>query len=295
MTPLRPALEAFLRAWRQDCPAEWLALLGDAEPDYAAVPAQLRLETHERIIPLRKGHHDPIAPAGSHVLRALQGLRPDGVRAVILGQDPYPKLSRATGRSFEPGDLADWQGAVPESLRRILLVLAQQRGILGGGALHDERWPALRTELLHHRLEAASPRDLFDHWERQGVLCLNSALTLSRFDPPHTPTQERVQLAHLALWRPVVGALLRGLACRPQGALLVLLWGRPAREAFADMGVEAAAAAAGQSARLQVLAHAHPGAEGKPDPGAAPFYAAPNPFSAANARLLAAGQAPIAW
>ncbi len=29
---------------------------------------------------------------------------------VLMGQDPYPHVQQATGRSFEQGDLKDWLG-----------------------------------------------------------------------------------------------------------------------------------------------------------------------------------------
>ena len=37
----------------------------------------------------------------AHVFRAFDELEPDRVKAVVIGQDPYPHVTRATGRAFE--------------------------------------------------------------------------------------------------------------------------------------------------------------------------------------------------
>lgn len=45
--------------------------------------------------PLRAGND------GRHLFRAFNGINPDQVRVVVIGQDPYPERARATGRAFE--------------------------------------------------------------------------------------------------------------------------------------------------------------------------------------------------
>lgn len=88
-------------------------------------------------------------PAPENLFRALTLTPPDAIRAVILGQDPYHTPGRATGLafSFPPGDRPR------DSLRNILR------------ELHDD-------------LGIARPDGDLTGWARQGVLLLNTALTV---------------------------------------------------------------------------------------------------------------------
>ena len=296
MTELRTALRDFLKDWQDDVPAAWKAVLAGAAPDFDAVAGHLTLESHERIYPLRRGHGDPRAPAGSHVFRALDGLAPDAVRAVLLGQDPYPRISRATGRSFEQGDLVAWDGRVAESLRRMVQALAQFRAPDPAYVAHDDAWPGVRARVLAGNPVVEAPAALFDRWQAAGVLCLNLGLTLSRFDPARTAASDRVQPAHMAMWKPLVRAILVHLACRPNGELLVILWGDKARQAFEDMDVEQEAESAGSRARLVVVNRVHPAADGpRGNRGASPFLCLDDPFTQANEALERIGAPPIDW
>lgn len=294
MPLLRQALGSYLDNWRDDLPPHWRPWFNGVEPDLAAVAPHLTLEPSETIIPGRKAKLPSHAPAGSHLFHALDGCRPEEVRAVVLGQDPYPKLQRATGRSFEQGDLLAWQGNVAESLRRIVQTLAQHRLPNGGYVAHDNAWPGTLTSILAHQPALETPPALFDRWSAAGVLCLNLGLTLSRFDKKNTPAENRVQPAHMNLWRPVVTQLLTRLVQRPGASLVVMLWGKPAKDAFAAMQLDAVASAAGS--KLLVVRRAHPGAEGPPgNAGAAPFLTLPDPFTEANALLHQHQLPPIAW
>ena len=86
-------------------------------------------------------------------------VQPCDVRVVFLGQDPYPQSGLATGLAFavSPSTMP-----LPRSLRNILDLV---RGDLG---------------------HVAATSDLTD-WARQGVLLLNTALTV----PQGTPNGHR--------------------------------------------------------------------------------------------------------
>lgn len=296
MTELRTALRDFLNNWQDDVPDVWRAVLAGAAPNFDAVAEHLTLEPQERIYPLRRGHGDSHAPAGSHVFRALDGLGPDAVRAVLLGQDPYPRISRATGRSFEQGDLVAWDGRVAESLRRMVQGLAQYRAPDPAYVAHDDAWTSVRARVLAGNPAIEAPGALFDRWQAAGVLCLNLGLTLSRFDPARTAASDRVQPAHMEMWKPLVRAILVHLACRPNGELLVVLWGDKARKAFEDMDVEREAESAGSRARLVVVNRVHPAADGpRGNRGASPFLRLDDPFTQANEALERIGALPIDW
>jgi uracil-DNA glycosylase len=93
-------------------------------------------------------------PGPDRLFRALALTPPDRVRAVILGQDPYPTPGRATGLAF-----AFPKTETPrDSLRNILRELAADTGI--------------------HRAHG----DL-SGWAGQGVLLLNTVLTVPLGQP----------------------------------------------------------------------------------------------------------------
>lgn len=285
-TSLLDGLHKHLENWQEDLPAEWRTFLGPVELDWAAVDsAATLLPTEEPIFPLRRGHGDARAPKDSHVLRAFDGLAPGDVRAVLIGQDPYPspRLRRATGRSFEPGDQASWAEKTPISLQRIVQVLARhRRPDTTEPALGDENWPDWVTSLSSGWVE--NPPDLFDRWRREGVLCLNLGLTLSRFDDRDHPIFPKVQPLHMALWTPFVTRVLRALTERAgKPPLLVMPWSGKAQSAIdaADLPAQ----------RIVVLGGKHPNAPGIPPP----FFSAANPFTAANDRLQQNGHPTINW
>ncbi|QKV67372.1 uracil-DNA glycosylase [Streptomyces harbinensis] len=130
-------------------------------------------------------------PAGQHVLRAFS--QPfDGVRVLIVGQDPYPTPGHAVGLSFA---VAPEVRPLPGSLENIF-------------------------RELHTDLGAPRPSngDLTP-WTRQGVLLLNRALTTA----PRSPGAHRGKG-----WEEVTEQAIRALAARGK-PLVAILWGRDAR------------------------------------------------------------------
>jgi uracil-DNA glycosylase len=288
MASLRVEMTKFLTDWRDDVHQSWRAVLDDVEPNLAVIGETLTLNEGETIFPGRKGSPSKGARADSHVFRAFDGVRPQDVNAVILGQDPYPRASRATGRSFEQGDLPAWSRSpakVAESLRRILQVVGHHRTGDERYLTGDAAWGSFVDDIEADRLPIAPPRQFFDEWQEQGVLCINAALTISRFKP-------EVQRAHFALWRPVVKRLLTSLATRPDRSIVFLLWGGVARQTFKELGILEAAQAEGTADRVAVVTHVHPGAEAAGHPR---FFDPPNPFTSAQEGLTAAGGPSISW
>ena len=112
MPSLRDAFRSFLDHWQDDLSSTWGTVIGAAEPNLAAIGSTLTLEANEIIFPGRKSKPAPGARSDAHIFRALDQIDPSKVRAVVLGQDPYPKSSRATGRAFEQGDLAEVEATI---------------------------------------------------------------------------------------------------------------------------------------------------------------------------------------
>ncbi len=179
-----------------------------------------------------------ILPAPENVFRALTLTPLDKVKAVILGQDPYPTPGDANGLAFSyigPRRL-------PASLKVILAEIA-----------------------------GTDPRkgDLTP-WAEQGVLLLNTALTVEAGKAG----------AHLKLgWSQLADEAVAAISARPSPTVF-LLWGAPAqaREALID------------TSRHGIIASGHPSPLNR-----ARDFPGSQPFARANAWLEARGLAPIVW
>ncbi|HMO07480.1 MAG TPA: uracil-DNA glycosylase [Paracoccaceae bacterium] len=184
---------------------------------------------------------EPWAPDPPNLFRALALTPPAALRAVILGQDPYPTPGRATGLAF------GFPTGMPprDSLRNILAE-------------------------LHGDLGIDRPDGDLSGWAGQGVLLLNTALTVPLGRPG----------GHARWgWDVLVGQVLaRAAAARP---LAFLLWGRPA---------QAAAAPYADPGRHLVVAAPHPSPL-----SAHRGFRGHRPFSAVNRWLAARGESPIDW
>lgn len=183
-------------------------------------------------------------PAGQRFAALL--LTPlDAVKVVILGQDPYHGAGQAHGLCFSvaPGV------KVPPSLVNIHKELASDLGILR---------PA------HGNLES---------WARQGVLLLNTALTV----------EEGRAGSHSKLgWEAITDAAIAAVAAK-QEPCVFLLWGNHARsKALRVAGLE--------ESRHLILSAPHP----SPLSAHAGFLGCRH-FSQANAFLEAHGRGAIDW
>lgn len=185
-----------------------------------------------------------VAPAPQRLLAALALTQLDQVHVVILGQDPYPTPGHANGLAFSY--------AGPRPLPRSLVNIYRELGDdLGQAAGRDG--------------------DLSD-WARQGVLLLNTALTV----------REGATLAgsHLKLgWREVTDAILTAVS-RVRPHVVFILWGAPAQAKRALIDED----------KHLVIASPHP----SPLSARRGFFGS-KPFSQANAWLSAKGEEPIRW
>jgi len=130
-------------------------------------------------------------PAGDNVLRAFR--QPfDGVRVLIVGQDPYPTPGHPVGLSFS---VAPEVRRLPGSLANIFREYGEDLG-----------YPAPSNGDL-------SP------WTERGVMLLNRVLTVQ----PGKPGSHRGKG-----WEEVTEQAIRALAGRG-GPLVAILWGRDAR------------------------------------------------------------------
>ena len=184
MPPLRQHLQSYLCDWRSDLSTAWAEFFQDAEPDFEAIRPELVSDPDYPVIPGRRGRLNPGAPDGAHIFRAFDDIDPGRVAVVLIGQDPYPRVTRATGRAFEDGALEDWDGAVAVSLQRLLQSALSLRHNRPDFARSPADWPHLRAAIRDGSVPMEKPVDYFDRLQSEhGVLFVNAGLTLTRFEP----------------------------------------------------------------------------------------------------------------
>ena len=279
---LNEAMREILAGWHGDLDPHWRPILDAIEPAYDAVDPSLTLEPWEPVFPPRRGRAYPGAPKGAHMLRGFDGIAPEDVRVVILGQDPYPCAAFATGRAFEAGNVARWrelEKMFSKSIRTWLqLVVAARTGDARYAASVAD-WDRTIADIEAGRIAIESAAEIMDPWVAQGVLLLNSSFTLSRFQVAGDPHQVD---GHLPLWRPVVAAVLRHLAARGTPTVFMAFGGQ------AEQALAAAGIAEGIHGSTAAILREHPAFAEK-------VLALENPVLAGNAALAALGAAPIRW
>ena len=183
-------------------------------------------------------------PSKEHIWSALS-LAKDAVRVVILGQDPYPTPGNAHGLAFSvlPGV------AIPASLKNIYKEMAVDLGMIppSGGTL--------------------------DKWVSQGVLLLNTVLTVEAGAP-----QSHSKLG----WEDVTDQIIRSIAAQ-QKQVIFVLWGKSAQAKKKLLSLYM-----GNGHRVFESAHPSPLSASK-------GFLGSKPFSTINGWLAEMGKEPISW
>ena len=215
-----------------------------------------------------------IYPARADVFRALCATPWDAVRVVILGQDPYHGPGQAHGLAFSVADGVP----LPRSLRNIFKEVAADcgeqagaaPGTTGGKAGGFPGGVALLTPFASASSAVAVPSGNLSRWAAQGVLLLNTVLTVEDGQPN----------SHAGMgWEAVTRGIVAALGARPQPCAF-LLWGRPAH-GFAELVTHPA---------HLVLTAAHP----SPLSASRGFFGCAH-FSQVNGWLAERGEHPIRW
>ena len=180
----------------------------------------------------------PILPPEQLRFAALARTQPDATRVVILGQDPYPTKGHANGLAFSVSpDIA-----LPRSLANIYREMDDDIG-------------------------ARPANGDLSHWAEQGVLLLNTALTVPEGDAG----------GHARLgWSRLTTQVLERLDTTPRA---FLLWGKHAQKHGAKL--------ADHHLKIET---AHP----SPLSARRGFFGSA-PFSRINAWLTGQGHTPIRW
>ena len=159
-----------------------------------------------------------INPAHNNVLRFMNNNLYD-IKVVILGQDPYPEKGRATGRAFEVGDLLSWNQTFRQvSLKNIIrLIYKNYNGI---NEYKDiKRFSEIQKEIKEGKFTVLPPDKIFKSWEKQGVLLLNTYLSV----------EAGVTGSHISIWKNFSEELLKFISVENRN-ISWFLWGRMAEE-----------------------------------------------------------------
>ena len=194
-----------------------------------------------RFLHSEKAAGKTIYPPGSLIFNAFNLTPLPDVKVVIIGQDPYHGPGQAMGLSFSVPDGIP----APPSLKNIFHEIETDLGVRMSG---------------HTNLEP---------WARQGVMLLNSVLTVEAGQPT---SHSRIG------WTEFTDAVIRTLSARREG-LVFLLWGRFAQEKSALI----------DTTKHHVLMAAHP------SPLARGAFFGCRHFSKTNQILVSQGQEPIQW
>lgn len=183
---------------------------------------------------------ETVYPAAEDELRALRETSPTSVRVVLLGQDPYHGPGQADGLAFS---VRPTLAKLPPSLKNIFRELHDDLGV-----------PAPKTGDL-------------GPWARQGVLLLNTTLTVRAGEP----------LSHAKRgWEAFTDAVLRAVAAGPPAVFLLLGAHAQKKTPLID------------GARHRIIAGVHP----SPLSASKGFFGS-RPFTRVNAALAELGHAPI--
>lgn len=207
------------------------------EPYFKSLTAFVRQERANEI---------PIYPPKNLVFNALNKTPYESVKIVIIGQDPYHGPGQAHGLCFSvpPGI------PPPPSLKNIYKELIADVGI------------------------PPPPHGCLDSWASQGILLLNTVLTVRQGEP----------LSHKGHgWEKFTDAVVAALS-KKETPVIFLLWGRSALEKYQH------AISYGTNREQLVLKAAHP----SPLSAHNGFFGCRH-FSKANELLLKGGLSPIDW
>jgi uracil-DNA glycosylase len=183
-----------------------------------------------------------IYPPREHIFHSLHYCAPADIKVVILGQDPYHGAGEAMGLSFSVPDGV----RIPPSLRNIF------------------------KEQLQDLQQPAPSNGNLTHWAQQGVLLLNSVLTVEA---------DKAGSHGKLGWQDISNALIDTVNQKSAGCVF-LLWGNWAKTKMERI----------DSSRHLVLTAAHP----SPLSASRGFLGCRH-FSAANQWLQQHGSTPINW
>ena len=186
---------------------------------------------------------DEFFPPLPEVFNALKGVTPENVKVVLLGQDPYPTKNVAHGYSFS----VKKGKSIPLSLQNIFKELS-----------------------LEYKIEFSPQDGNLEKWEEDGVLLLNTILTVEEHSP----------LSHKNIgWERFTDAIIKYLYEKNKNIIFLCLGGK-ARETVTRLKIDF----------KNIVFAAHP----SPVNTKGGFIGS-NCFINVNNELMSRGELPIRW
>lgn len=161
---------------------------------------------------------DNFTPSAKKVLRFFK-LDLKRAKVVILGQDPYPQRNVATGRAFEVANVQNWQSTqINPSLQNIVKLLHK----IVCDKKNVESIIDVRKDIQNGDFKIAPPNEIFEIWEKQGVLLLNTALTCVK-------GSSQKSNSHGLIWDPFTKKVIEYMSAENLD-LQWFLWGNSAQK-----------------------------------------------------------------
>uniref|UniRef100_A0AAU0K7W7 Uracil DNA glycosylase superfamily protein n=1 Tax=Anatid alphaherpesvirus 2 TaxID=3080522 RepID=A0AAU0K7W7_9ALPH len=211
----------------------WRSIL---EPELCSQSGSRAVEEYERRCLVEE-----VLPPRDDIFSWTRYCSPDDVKVVVVGQDPYHRPGQAHGLAFSVKRGVE----IPPSLRNIFEAVRRC-------------YPTAKLG-THGCLEG---------WAKEGVLLLNSTLTVKQGDPG---SHSRIG------WANVMRGVLRRLDAERRG-LVFMLWGAHAQTMYSP-----------SESRHLVLRFSHPSPLSR-----RPFAECPH-FREANDYLAASGRGAVDW
>ena len=99
----------------------------------------------------------------------------NNVKVLLQGMDAYPTPDRniPTGRAFEVGTLTSWNSKFRQvSLKNIVRLLYKTYNNIE--SYNDiKKFSEIQKDITSGKFKILPPNEIFESWEKQGVLCIN--------------------------------------------------------------------------------------------------------------------------
>ncbi len=158
-----------------------------------------QLNTTWQAVQAEREQGQQVYPANDQVFAALKAVAPEQVRVVILGQDPYHQPGQAHGYAFS----VPFGIQPPPSLKNM--------------------YKALSNDISGF---VAPPHGCLEAWAEQGVLLLNTVLTVR--------DSEAASHQHLG-WQTITRSILQHIASGPP--VVFILWGKHAERTMQGIDI----------------------------------------------------------
>lgn len=179
--------------------------------DYADFFTTARVTTIENFIKKLKINNINFMPHENLIFKALESPIMNK-KVCILGKDPYFQSDVATGLAFEVKKKSWSEKSINSSLKNILkLIYYSYTG-------ERKEISEIRKDIDSGKFKILAPDKLFKSWEQQGVLLLNTALTVVCGSAG----------SHHKFWNDITKDLLAYISLKNTN-IVYLLWGKDAK------------------------------------------------------------------